>query len=219
MASGARLRPPQSRGSFCRFPPTGEGDTLLSRDGFRQPVDENLVVAHFLRRRPRRVSSGVDAAAAAAGAGAGAGAGEDDDAALLQRAALFEPVKLTSAWDAHQAAALSPRDPTTRPPPPHLPAPRPSPSCARLLLLFLGRALLQLWRGRWTFLFMARRGHTPSPYLASTPPRLATALLPCYSPLPCHVLLRALLPPPNRALPGARRGRRRRADGADAHAA
>ena len=126
----------------------GEADALLPAGRWRDHADDNQEVASFLRRRRRGGALGGGAAGdgAAGGGAAGGGAlgvssGHEDDAALLQRAALFEPVKLVSAWDAQPTDAAT--GAPARPTPPHLPAPRPAPSAARLLLLFVGRSWVQ----------------------------------------------------------------------------
>ena len=85
---------------------------------------------------------GAAGGGAACSAALGVSSGHEDDAALLQRAALFEPVKLVSAWDAQPTDAAT--GAPARPTPPHLPAPRPGPSGVRLLLLFVGRSWVQL---------------------------------------------------------------------------
>ena len=132
----------------------GEADTLLAAGRWRGHADDNQEVASFLRRRRRGAALGGGAAGggAAGSVALGVSSGHEDDAALLQRAALFEPVKLVSAWDAQPTDAAT--GAPARPTPPHLPAPRPGPSGVRLLLLFVGRSWVQLWRGRWTLLCM-----------------------------------------------------------------
>ena len=132
----------------------GEADTLLAAGRWRGHADDNQEVASFLRRRRRGAALGGGAAGggAAGSVALGVSSGHEDDAALLQRAALFEPVKLVSAWDAQPTDAAT--GAPARPTPPHLPAARPGPSGVRLLLLFVGRSWVQLWRGRWTLLCM-----------------------------------------------------------------
>jgi len=147
----------------------GEHAGLLT--GQRPGGDENAVVASFLRRRPNlpttRRSDGDGDGDGSGGGGSvnghapnggvvagvgGNGDGDDDDASLLQQAALFEPMKAVSAWEAlspASAQSAAAQSSATLP----LPAPRAGPSFVRLLLHFVGRSVVQLWRGRWNFAF------------------------------------------------------------------